>query len=54
MLDLALGCDLKISPHTQHDAIRTRHAGIRHPKDAADYIREVETRIHSRRKFRPK
>ncbi len=54
MLDLAMSCDLKISAHTEHDKIRARRQTIVRSKDAADYIHEVETRIHSRRKFRPK
>jgi hypothetical protein len=53
MLDLALACDLKVSDEGQHDAIRTRHRGIKSQRDAADYIREVENKIHSRRKFTP-
>jgi hypothetical protein len=54
MLDLALSCDLKVSPHEMHAAIRARHQTIVRSKDAADYIREVETKIHARRKFLPK
>lgn len=53
MLDLALACDLKYSAPEQHDVIRTRHKTIRRQRDAADYIREVENKIHSRRKFQP-
>jgi hypothetical protein len=51
MLDLALACDLKVSETKQHAAIRTRHSAITSQKDAADYIREVENKVHSRRKF---
>jgi hypothetical protein len=51
MLDLALGCDLRISDSSQHPAIRARHSAIKTNQDAANYIREVEVRIHSRRKF---
>jgi hypothetical protein len=51
MLDLALGCDLRISDSSQHAAIRARHGAIRTNQAAAIYIREVEDRIHSRRKF---
>lgn len=51
MLDLALVCDLKVSDVSQHDAIRHRHKGIQHQQDAATYIKEVEGKIHSRRKF---
>jgi len=54
MLDLAFSCDLKISAHAEHEKIRERHQNITRSKDAADYIHEVETRIHTRRKFRPK
>ena len=50
MLDLALACDLKVSDTTQHEAIRNRHKAIQHQQDAAAYIHEVETKIHSRRK----
>ena len=52
MLDLALACDLKVSDPKQHDAIKTRHRSIRKRQDAVNYIREVETKIHSRRRFR--
>jgi hypothetical protein len=52
MLDLALACDLKVSDVLQHDAIQSRHHNIRTQRDAADYIREVENKVHSRRKFR--
>jgi hypothetical protein len=52
MLDLALGCDLKVSDPGQHDAIRKRHKGIKTRNDAAAYIHEVENKIHSRRKFK--
>ena len=51
MLDLALACDLKTSDTGLHDAIRSRHAAINNQQDAADYIREVENKVHSRRKF---
>jgi hypothetical protein len=50
MLDLALGCDLKVSDPGQHTAIRTRHAGIRTQQSASEYIHEVENKIHSRRR----
>jgi hypothetical protein len=53
MLDLALGCDLKVSDPSQHAAIRSRHQAIRSQRDAAQYIGEIETKIHSRRKFHP-
>jgi hypothetical protein len=52
MLDLALGCDLRISDPSQHAAIRSRHAAITTNVAAANYIREVENRIHSRRKIK--
>ncbi len=51
MLDLALACDLKVSNPSQHAAIRTRHQAIKTQRDAAQYISEIETKIHSRRKF---
>lgn len=54
MLDLALSCDLRVSDPNHHPAIRTRHQSIKTQKDAADYIREVETKIHSRRRFKDK
>ena len=53
MLDLALGCDLRVSDPGQHDAIRARHQAIKTQYDAANYIHEVENKIHSRRKFTP-
>lgn len=53
MLDLALACDLKASDPGLHAAIRKRHQAIKAQQDAADYIREVENKIHSRRKFNP-
>ena len=52
MLDLALACDLKTTDASQHVAMRKRHAAITTQQDAADYIREVENKVHSRRKFR--
>lgn len=52
MLDLALGCDLRVSDPGKHDAIRARHKSIKTNRDAAAYIHEVEEKIHSRRKFR--
>jgi hypothetical protein len=53
MLDLALGCDLKVSEPSRHAAIRARHHAIKTQQDAADYIHEVENKIHGRRKFKP-
>lgn len=53
MLALALGCHLKIADATEQPAIRARHKAITTKAQAAQYINEVETRIHSRRKFRP-
>jgi hypothetical protein len=53
MLDLALGCHLKIADSSQHAAIRARHQAITTKQQAAQYISEVETKIHSRRKFKP-
>ena len=52
MLDLALGCDLKVSESGQQDAIRARHKAIVTQQAAAAYIHEVENKIHSRRKFK--
>jgi hypothetical protein len=52
MVDLALACDLKASDPALHDAIRARHKAIQKQRDAAEYIHEVEHKIHSRRKFR--
>jgi hypothetical protein len=52
MLALALACDLKVSDPSQHEALCRRHNGIKRQKDAADYIHEVENKIHSRRKFK--
>lgn len=51
MLDLALGCDLKVSEPSQHVHIRARHAAIKTQRDATNYIHEVENKIHGRRKF---
>jgi len=51
MLDLSLACDLKSSKAELHDAIRQRHQGIKTPRDAANYIHEVEGKIHGRRQF---
>jgi phospholipase C len=52
LLDLALACDLKISPPSQHDAARARHRQILQQRDADAYIREVEGKIHSKRHAR--
>jgi hypothetical protein len=52
MLDLALACDLNVSDPGQHAALRQRHLAIHLQREAALYLREVETKIHSRRKFR--
>ena len=53
MLDLALGCDLRVSEPGQQDAIRARHKAIKTQHDASNYIHEVENKIHSLRKFKP-
>jgi hypothetical protein len=50
MLDLALGCDLKVSDPGQHSVIRARHSGIKTQQGASEYIHEVENKIHSRRR----
>lgn len=52
MLDLALGCDLRVSDPDQHEAIKSRHRALKTNRAAAAYIHEVEEKIHSRRKFR--
>jgi len=52
MLDLALGCDLRVSNPYDHEAIKARHKAIKTNREAAAYIHEVEDKIHSRRKFR--
>jgi len=52
MLDLALGCDLKVSDPGQHTAIRARHAAIKTQQSASDYIHEVENKIHGKRRFK--
>ncbi len=51
MLDLTLACDLKASKSELHADIRSRHKGIKTPRDAANYIHEVEGKIHGRRQF---
>jgi hypothetical protein len=53
MLDLALGCHLKVADPSQHPAIRIRHRTVTTKRQAAQYISEVETMIHSRRRFSP-
>ena len=53
MLDLAVGCDLRVSEPGKHPAIRARHHAIKTNQDATDYIREVENKIHTRRRFKP-
>ena len=52
MLDLALGCDLKVSDSNEHEAIKARHRLIKTNREAAAYIHEVEEKIHSKRTFR--
>ena len=52
MLDLALGCDLRVSDPGKHEAIKVRHRAIKTNRAAAAYIHEVEEKIHSRRTFR--
>lgn len=53
MLDLAVACDLRASEPDAHAAIQSRHRQIKKRKDAAEYIMEVEKKIHSRRKTGP-
>ena len=52
MLDLAMACDLKASDSTLHPMMMARRQTITSQQAAADYIREVETKIHSRRKVK--
>lgn len=49
LLDLALACDLKASPRSQHNALMLKRMAIHRQKDADKYTREVENKIHSRR-----
>lgn len=50
-LGLALGCDLQAEKDiSKHDALRARRRSIRRQRDAAQYIEEVEQRIHSSRR----
>jgi len=49
LVDLALACDLKATPSSEHDELRERHQQIVQQSDAASYVRDVETKIHSRR-----
>lgn len=48
-LALALACDIALTDPAQHRALRARHDTIRRQEEAAEYMREVETKIHSRR-----
>jgi phospholipase C len=50
-LALALACDIQDSRPEQHQALHSRHSKIRTPKDVAEYMREIESRLHSRRKW---
>lgn len=50
MLALALACDMMVAKPSQRAALRERHRTIRTQSKAAAYIREVENRVHSRRK----
>lgn len=50
MLDLALACDLCVSDPAACSLSKNRHREIKTQKDAAEYILEVEEKIHSRRK----
>ena len=45
-LALAHACDLQISSATQHQSFKSRFEQIIRQKDAADYIKEVEDKIH--------
>ncbi len=49
LLDLALACDLQISPRSEHDALIQRHQAIVQQQQAAQYMSEVENKIQSRR-----
>jgi phospholipase C len=48
-LALAHACNMQISDSAQHQALTARFKGITLEKDAANYIQEVEDKIHSRR-----
>lgn len=48
-LALAHACNMQISDPAQHQALKARFEKITRQKDAADYIREVEDKVHSRR-----
>ena len=53
MLDLALACDLRVSDPATHPVMKSRHHNIKTREAAAEYIMEVEGKIHSRRKQGP-
>jgi phospholipase C len=48
-LALAHACTMQISPPAQHQALKARFENITRQKDAADYIQEVEDKVHLRR-----
>ncbi len=48
-LALAHACNVQISDPAQHQALKARFENITTQKDAADYIREVEDKVHLRR-----
>jgi phospholipase C len=53
MAALALACEMEITPSNYHAALISNHQKIVEQKDAADYIKQVEGKIVSRRKARP-
>jgi hypothetical protein len=48
-LDLAAAVDMQTAPPASHVALLAKHRTIHAQGDAAAYIRQVETKIHSRR-----
>lgn len=48
-LALAHACNVQISDPSQHQALNYRFENITRREDAADYIREVEDKVHSMR-----
>ena len=49
MADLALACEMKMTPPDLHAALISNHQKIVEQKDAADYIQNVEAKIAARR-----
>jgi len=48
-LALAHACNMQISDPSQHQALTARFENITRQKDAANYIQEVEDKVHARR-----